>query len=530
MRQIDYRRWGRVGQCLAMSGALAACDGLLDADLPHLLTDAAIEGSGTAETQVYSAIALFECGYTAFGLIALGHEDVMESIAGAGQQHQYQVTPAVGNCDLTSANISWYSPVMAARAMLTTDPAKLVSTGLGTGKGVYDRINDEWALGLPGERLSAIAAIYTAASLTHFGEFVCEASIDGSDLVTPTEMLNLADVWAGRALTHIGNFGDFAMPYGIASSAREMATAIRARARWANRDFAGAAADAATVLSSNQTFNAWITREAGETRRNKIYHAATEVGFSGGLGVNTWWNPQLRSPNPVTGQLWANPIPHTGYLFLGIMPDGRTLEAGNVPVRYAEEFRELGQGPELLNNGAVPDTRVEHFKKSIQGPQPREVPARYSAENDDVPYMTWEELRLIQADNDLATGNLQSAIGHVNALRDAHGLPTISGAYLTTLLGSAEQVRHVLLEERRREFYAEGARYWSTKIQNTDVLWFPRNEGATPFNGYNLLGAVRQQLPTNEYIQNPYFVERGGLDARGTGCTSLFGSQAPVVQ
>src|SRR5690606_1203141 len=170
--------------------------------------------------------------------------------------------------------------------------AKLVPTATGGATGVYDRINGEWSLGPQGERLSAIASIYMAATLTHFGEFVCELSLDGSDLVTPTQALELAEEWVtDRALVHIGTYGDFAMPYGIAPSAQQMALALRARIRWANRDFAGAAADASTVLGANPGFTAWITRETGETRRNKIYHAATAVGFSGGLGTNDWWNP-----------------------------------------------------------------------------------------------------------------------------------------------------------------------------------------------------------------------------------------------
>lgn len=516
---------------LASVASMAACDGLLDAELPHLLTDAAVEGPSTAETQVNSIIALFECGYTAFGLTALGAEDVMESIAGAAQQHSYDHTPNTGTCDSSSANTSWWDGVWGARALVSTDPAKLVPTATGTATGVYDKINGEWSLGQQGERLSAIAAIYMAASLTHVGEFICEASIDGSDLLTPTDVLDLAEEWiTDRALVHIDNYGDFAMPNGIARSARQMAIAIRSRARWANRDYAGAAEDAATVLAADPNFNAWVTRETGETRRNKIYHAATAVGFSGGLGINTWWNPSIRRPNPVTGEPWPDPIPFTGYLFLGIMPDGRTLEPGNLPVRWAEEERDAAGNPIPLGNGAVPDTRVQHIFKPIQGPQPREVPARYSSEDDDVPYMTWEELRLIQADNDLASGNLAGAIDHVNALRTAHGLPTVSGAYRDELLADAEAVRYLLLEERRREFYAEGARYWSTKIQNTDVLWFPRSQGQSPFQGYNLQGAVRQLFPDDEYETNPYFVERGGLAARGTGCASLPGSQAPVFQ
>jgi hypothetical protein len=267
----------------------------------------------------------------------------------------------------------------------------------------------------------------------------------------------------------------------------------------------------------------------------------TDISFSGMLGVNDWWDPSVRSPNPVTGQPWPDPIPFTGYIFLGIMPDGRTLEAGNLPVTWAEEQRDAAEQPISLGNTAVPDTRVPHIYKSIQGPGKQEVPAVYVAEDDDIPYMTWEELKLIQADSELEIGgaaNLQNAIDLVNELRAAKGLPEISGAYLTTLTDGTDdfnEVRYMLIEERRREFFAEGGRYWSTKIQNTDVLWFPRLQGATPFQGYNLQGAVRQLFAADEYEQNDHFVDRGGLDARGTGCNSLgtivggAGSQAPVA-
>jgi hypothetical protein len=79
-----------------MVGALGACDSLLEADLPYLLTDAAIQGAGTAETQVNSAQALFECGISTFGWIAMGHEDVFESIAGvAGGAHVFLSTPRI---------------------------------------------------------------------------------------------------------------------------------------------------------------------------------------------------------------------------------------------------------------------------------------------------------------------------------------------------------------------------------------------------------------------------------------------------
>jgi hypothetical protein len=540
MRYTSFGRLRGAARALALGvsvGATGACDSLLEVELPHLLTDDAIAGAATAETQVNSAIALFECGYTAFGVTSLGNEDAMQSIAGVfGGGHGYVATPATGTCDSSSTSAAWFDQIMGARAMLSTAPSRFAATSQGVGRGVYDRlIDDGWVSQVSGgERLAALASLYVAMSLTHMGEFLCEAAIDGSDLLTPTDVLGMAEDWiTNRALGHITNAGGFTMPFGIGPTATNLALAVRARIRWANRDYAGAAADANTVLGAAPSFVAWVTRENGVTRRNKIFHNTRDVGFSGMLGVNTWWNPAIRRPNPVTGQPWPNPIPFTGYLFLGIMPDGRTLDVGNIPVRWAEEIRDVNRNPVPLNNGAVSDTRVPHIFKGIQGPQPQDVPARFAAEGDDVPYMTWEELQLMRADREHQLGNLANAIAIVNAIRSSKSLPQISGAYLTTLsdgTDDANDVRWLLLEERRREFFSEGARYWSTKIQNTDVLWFPRLEGQTPFQSYNLQGGVRQTFVTDEYTQNPHFVAAGGLDARGTGCTTLFGSQAPYIQ
>ena len=517
--QLESRTTRRAafGLILGLSlGALSACDSLLEVDLPHLLTDAALGPDGTAETQVNSAIALFECGSSAFANLRSVTRTYWSRLpVPGGICTDSTPTPGAGDCDSASNDRSFFDQIAGARALLTTAPERLVATAEGTGSGVYDRIQDEWNLGQPGERLSAIAAIYVAASLDLFGEFMCEASIDGSDLMTPTDVLDLAEEWiTDRALVHIGNFGDFTMPFGIASSATTMAMGLRARIRWANGDLAGAAADAATVPDD---FTAWVTRETGSTRRNKTYHSARANGFSGMYGIIDWWLPGIRRPNPVTGVAWPNPIPFTGYIFLGIMPDGRALEAGNLPVRWAEEIRDINDDPIPLGNGAVVDTRVPHIKKPIQGPEPREVPDNYASEDENEPLVLWREMRLIEADFALSQGNLQGVIDIVNALRVFHNLLPISGAYLATLQADADEVRYMLLEERRRELFASSGRYWSTKIQNTDLLWFPRRQGQTPFNTYDLLGGVRLLFDPDTYLLNPHFVERGGNDARTTG-------------
>jgi hypothetical protein len=476
-------------------------------------------------------------------LTALGHEDAMASIAGVfSGGHVYDSTPNTGACDTSDTDVAWFDQIMGARALISTAPGRLVPDGLGSGKGVYDRIQDDWSLGTAGVRLSAIAATYAAMSLAHIGEFICEAAIDGSDLLTPTEVLQVAEDWADRAETHVLSFGDFTMPNGIAPSALNMVRSVRARIRWAQRDLPNAAADAAAVLAADADFTAWVTREAGPTRRNKIYSNATAVGFSQMIPPIDFWQSSVRQPNPATGQLWPAVIPFTGYIFLGIGPEGETLEdvtdpvAGHVPVRWAEETRDVAGDPVPLAGftSADWDTRVSHFRKSIQGPGLQEVPDRYQSDDQDIPYMSWEELQLIIADDLLRQGSLSNAVDIVNVLRADKGLQQITGAYRATVESDADYVRAVLLEERRREFFAEGARYWSTKIQNTDMLWFPRNEGQTEFQGYNMVGGVRQLMGGGEYQGNPLWRDAGGLDLRGTGCTALGsmfgnpGAQAPI--
>jgi hypothetical protein len=530
MRQrTPNERSGRTrALAIALSlGAMSACDSLLEADLPYLLTDAAIQGAGTAETQVNSVQALFECGISTFGWIALGHEDVFESIAGvAGGAHIFIAAPNTGLCGDADNDQSWFDQIMGARALVSTDPAKLEATGLGAGAGVYDKIVGEYNLGAAGERLAAISAMYMAMTLDHFGEFYCEGAIDGSELMDGSEFLVLAEQWVARALTHIGNFGDFTMPNNAASSAQNMAVALRAQIRWASGNLAGAAADAQTVLAADPDFNAWITREAGMTRRNRVFQAGgspTRAGYSGILGINDWWDGAVRPPNPATGQLWPQTIPFTGYIFLGIMPNGRTLDAGNIPVRWADEQRDGNEDPVPLANGAVEDSRTFTYYASIQGPEKREIPARYSDDADDMPYISWRQLTLILAEWENVTNNDQAAaIALVNDLRTFHGLPTISGDYLTTLTDGAndqEEVRFMLFEESRREFFAEGVgRFWAIKIRNTDIAWFPRRQGQSPSNGYNLQGGVRLHFPSAEYTNNPIINAAGGLAMRGTGC------------
>lgn len=501
----ESRAWVKEGKSaliLALAvGTLTACEGLLEVTLPAVLNEDVLDDPLNAEVVVASIIANFECGYSAFGWVTMGHDGVTESIAGrGGGSGVYRSVPDIGiECDEAgdSSNGNWYDQFAIAR---------------GAGYIAYERLGAWTDEEVPGgavnrQKLMATTALYLGAIFDHFGEFYCEMTIDNGSLMTPDQTIAVGLDWLDKAQVHISSIGDYEIPHGASTSAQNMLHGLRARMLWHTGDFVNAATAAALFPKG---FTAWVTRDVGPQRRNKPYESLTATGWNGMLGLNVStgtyaWNPIDRT-NPVTMLDWPDPIPFTGYLFLGIMPDGRALSDTGIAVTWAEEFRAAGDDPTPLNNGAVADTRTLHFKKSIQGPSPREVPDTYKSAADDIPLVDWEEIWLIKAE--IEGG--QFAIDYVNEIRDAYSLPNVTYVDPT----NAQQVKYMILEERRRTLFNEVGRFWATKILNTDLLFFPRAKGVTPEQGYNLLGGVRLVMPNDEYELNPNL----GFDKRGTGC------------
>ena len=120
--------------------------------------------------------------------------------------------------------------------------------------------------------------------------------------------------------------------------------------------------------------------------------------------------------------------------------------------------------------------------------------------------VNWKDMWLIRAE--LEGG--QRAIDLVNEVRAADALPSVTYADPA----NAKQIRYMVIEERRRALFLEG-RFFSTKLENLDLLWFPRAEGRNPNrNGSVYSGGVRLLMPGDEYTLNPNL----GLAKRGTGC------------
>jgi hypothetical protein len=274
-----------------------------------------------------------------------------------------------------------------------------------------------------------------------------------------------------------------------------MAYGLRAQVRWMAGNRAGALEDAARVPRG---FNAFVTREARPGRRNLAFEAGNGTRFARLLDVNDWWRG---APNPVTNRAWPSPIPFTGYTNLGILPDGRAVRDDGLPIRTAGNHRTP------IENTAVPDTRVKSLAATVQGIglSGQFVNAKYTGEGSPIALVNWREMWLIRAE--LEGG--QRAIDLVNEIRTADGLPLVTYATAT----NADQIRYLIIEERRRALFLEG-RYYFTKLKNLDLLWFPRGEGALPTGGQFLLGGIRFVMPQNEYMLNPNLT----LADQATGC------------
>ncbi len=492
-----------VAALLVAAAVVGGCDGLLEVELPDAVTESALTTPNTAALQVNSIMALFECGYSSLALKAAGYEDNFQRVSGvAGLYSEYETIPAGGNCDSGAAYSSaWMNAMLQARA---------------TGYSTYDRIG-EWtdAEVTNRQQLLAKAALYTALPLGVLGEFFCEMAVDAGPLMTPVQTLDLALSWVDKANGHISQTGDFAVTAtagNISPSIQTMSNGLKARLLWAKGDLAGAATEAAKVQNG---FVAWVLREEGEDRRNIVAAfqggAQQAAGFlQGPVRLRTEGLPYgvtYLGNNPVSGQPWPNPVPVTGYLNL------------DVDAAMVRAVSDEGHALTTATAGTVADTRVQHRIGNTAGGQDNIV-SKYTQNTDDIHLINWKEMRLIQAQyQNEVVKDQAAAIALVNQLRTADNLPIVQGAYAS---GATEaSVRDMILEERRRALWLE-ARFWSTKIQNPDKLWFPRNEGDwTNSAQYRLNGGVRVMLPQNEYQINPNL----SLDDRGTGCAA---AQAPV--
>jgi hypothetical protein len=479
---VNKTRRSVVVAAVALGSALAvaACDSLLEVELPAQLTDDALENPTAAGTILSTFITHYENAYNDIVWEQFGREDGGE-VPTTRDAGYFQYLPVAGQFGTMSRSLRF-------------------STTL------HEKLDKEWTVAQVPQRAQylAISSIYAGAVLNWMGSALCESAVAQGTLLSSDQTLALADEWLTKALAEItAAGGDFAMPYGIASSARNMALGLRAQVRWMKGDNTGAAADAALVPNG---FRAFATREATPARLNKPFNSGTENRYHELYDVIDFWKGL---PNPVTGQSWPAQIPFTGYRSLGILPDGRAVREDGLPIRTAGPYRT----PEEAT--AVLDPRVKTVVQQLNGASyATQMNARYTGQADDIPVVNWKEMLLIRAE--IAGG--QQAIDLVNQIRQADNLPRVT--YLTGATATPQQIKYMIIEERRRALWLE-ARFFYTKLKNLDVLWFPRSSGQSPAKGNQFRGGIRYIMPNEEFQFNPNLT----MEQRATGCPA---AQRPI--
>ncbi len=482
-RRMSGRRRGQaLGLSLAAAAMVAGCEGILDVEVPGQVTHEEAFRPNQALLLVNSAIANLECSLGDFvSFTAAGYEDVAHKTVGWwGAAFQFPNTPP-GGCSTSATGVGWWNQLQSGRWFAEQS---------------YDHLANQWtAQQVPNrEQLLGTSALYAGLAYTHLGEHFCEVTADIGPLMSWKDALKVGEGYLTNAIGHITAAGDFPIATGITDSALQMAYLLRARNRLSQAAGAGsnAAPDAALMALARQDaerieigFDSWITRESGgnRSRWNRYGEVHVGLGWVSLQGPITWWNGPARRPNPATGQTWPSVIPFTGYWNLAIAPDGRAVSDAGSPITTAAA-------------GAVADTRVPVTNLNATG-GPNNYPlwqqAKFLSSGDDIPLAKWEEAWLIRAE--ILGG--QAAIDLVNQIRVRHNLPIVT--YLAT--SDAAGIRRMVIEEWRRTHFLEG-RFWSTKLRHDDLLWFPRNQGATRWN-HNFGSGVRLLMAGGEYTQNP---------------------------
>jgi hypothetical protein len=144
----------------------------------------------------------------------------------------------------------------------------------------------------------------------------------------------------------------------------------------------------------------------------------------------------------------------------------------------------------------IPDPRVEVVDLGVQGPG-TDIQiwstTKYSSLEAPVPVATWEEAQLIQAEVALNNGQLQQAVGFINALHAKVGLPDF-------VSNDAAEIRQQLLYERAAELFLEGQHMQDLERFNLELIPAP---GTAFYHGGFYGDQICFPLPEVEYLNNP---------------------------
>ncbi|CAN5856446.1 hypothetical protein BH23GEM3_BH23GEM3_06650 [soil metagenome] len=235
--------------------SLAGCDNLLVVDLPGSVEGESLNNPALAGTLVNSALGQFECAYTSY-------------VASTGiLAHEYINASSWLNIN------TWGWRGLELREIAGTCPGGRDATGLGAYAPLQQaRYIAEEAIrlieGFPDDRVSAkseklgMLAGYAGFSYLLLGEGFCEMAIDRGPLMTPADVLRIAEQRFSSAISHAEAAAN--------TDLRLMALTGRARTRLNLGNLNGAASDAEQI-PEGFVWNAEYSTVDGR-RENRLYN------------------------------------------------------------------------------------------------------------------------------------------------------------------------------------------------------------------------------------------------------------------
>jgi hypothetical protein len=261
---ITRRRPGRVAAALLASWLVignAACDSLLDVDIPGRVEESALNDPALAPTLVNSALGQFECAYTNYVATVgvLTEEFLVSSFfvdANIWGWRGIELRTAEGTCAGRNASgFGAYTPLQQAR-YLADDAASRI-------EGFDESV-------LPGKTLMlAQLAAYGGYAYLLLGEGFCEMAIDQGPLMMPEQVLEIAEQRFTSAITLAQSAAN--------TDLANLAITGRARTRLNLGRNADAAADAA-LIPEGFVWNAEYS-EVQERRENRVFNVNRRNSF-----------------------------------------------------------------------------------------------------------------------------------------------------------------------------------------------------------------------------------------------------------
>ena len=422
---------------------LVACDteALLEVDLPGIVPEEALDDPTLAATLVASVVSDTECAWDNYVAAAANHSD--------------EYIESSGNLTMRNWGLRWVPP---------NDPNYSQGTCEGWGYGLYTPLQTarfqsediyERLAGFGGDvpnvgELQATVRAYGGYSLIALGEGFCDMALDVGPLMTPAEVLAVAESRFSEAIQLASGAGR--------ADLASLAMAGRARVRLNLEDFAGAISDAASIPDG---FNHGATRDQSDARR---YNTHCEM---------------------VNCDIWRH-------------------------ASVADNYRELtiGAGGVATESDGVPDTRVNVTTDDEVGFDFATVwwyHDKITSRDDPVHMGSYREAQLVLAEASARSGDLDAAQAAINRLRAAAGLPSFDAP------ATPDEMIEAVIEERRREMFVEGAHRFNDMLRFRGTPFeipFLCDPGSIHPNGFDQTGtpysdATCFPLPEVETGSNP---------------------------